>query len=114
MTAVIFEAWPAAERWDMYLDIAAALRPELSKVKGFISVERFKSMTDPEKVLSLSFWENEDSVHQWRNHELHRTAQQQGRSSIFRNYRIRIASVARDYSMNDRSTAPADSKDVHK
>lgn len=114
MIAVIFEAFPAKGKWDEYLDIAARLRPELSKIQGFISVERFQSIANPEKVLSLSFWKDEESITQWRNKEMHRMAQKEGRSSIFDNYRIRIASVARDYGMNDREQAPADSKIMHR
>src|SRR5689334_2081158 len=98
MIAVIFEAMPAQGKWDEYLDIASQLRPELEKIQGFISVERFQSIADPKKVLSLSFWDSEESIAQWRNLEVHRSAQAEGRKSIFEDYRIRIAHVVRDYS----------------
>src|SRR5262245_14049476 len=114
MIAVIFEAFPEKGKWDAYLDMAARLRPELNKIEGFISIERFQSMADPEKVLSLSFWKDEESITLWRNGELHRSDQAQGRASIFVNYRIRIANVFRDYSMNEREQAHADSKLIHK
>lgn len=113
MIAVIFEAFPAKGKWDEYLDIAARLRPELNKIKGFIAIERFQSITNPEKVLSLSFWDNEESIMQWRNIELHRAAQTKGRKSIFEDYRIRIANVVRDYSFTNREQAPTDSKSIH-
>ena len=113
MIAVIFEAIPAKGKWDEYLDIAARLKPVLIKIEGFISIERFQSLTNPEKVLSLSFWENEESVSRWRNTELHRAAQKKGRASVFDDYRLRIAVVERDYGMNDRAEAPADSKKIH-
>lgn len=113
MIAVIFEVMPREEHRDEYFTIAAALKPELEKMAGFISVERFQSLTDPGKVLSLSFWEDEESIRQWRNLELHRTAQSQGRETIFRDYRLRIAAVVRDYGMFDRAAAPADSRQVH-
>jgi heme-degrading monooxygenase HmoA len=113
MTAVIFEAFPATGQWDKYLDMAAMLRPELNKIDGFISIERFQSITNPEKVLSLSFWKDEESRHQWRNIELHRMAQKEGRNSIFENYRLRVANVLRDYGMHERAQAPGDSKIVH-
>ena len=113
MIAVIFEAFPAKGKWDEYLDIAVRLRPELNKIAGFISIERFQSMTHPEKVLSLSFWEDEESIKQWRNIELHRAAQKEGRNSIFDDYRLRIAQVQRDYGMTDRVQAPDDSKTIH-
>lgn len=113
MIAVIFEAFPAKGKWDNYLDTATRLRPELNKIEGFISIERFQSITDPEKVLSLSFWENEECIIQWRNIELHRTAQAEGRKSIFDDYRIRVAHVVRDYSLTNREQAPADSKSIH-
>ena len=113
MVAVIFEAIPAKEKWNEYLDIAARLKPELVKIEGFISIERFQSLTNPEKVLSLSFWETEESVRQWRNTELHRAAQSAGRASVFDDYRLRIAAVLRDYGMNDRAQAPGDSKEFH-
>lgn len=114
MIAVIFEAFPATGKWDEYLDIAASLRPELSKIAGFVSIERFQSISHPEKVLSLSFWKDEESIRQWRNLELHRVAQTQGRNSIFDDYRLRIAQVHRDYGLSDREQAPDDSKITHR
>lgn len=113
MIAVIFEAIPAEGRWDEYLDIAATLRPELEKIEGFISIERFQSLSDAGKVLSLSFWSGEEAVRQWRNLEQHRAAQKAGRTEVFADYRLRIAEVSRDYGMNDRDGAPADSRSVH-
>lgn len=113
MIAVIFEAIPAKGKWDEYLDIAAGLKPELSNIEGFISVERFQSVSHPEKVLSLSFWKDESSIHQWRNIELHRRAQAEGRKTIFDDYRIRVATVMRDYGMTERNQAPEDSKIMH-
>ena len=114
MIAVIFEAFPSKGKWEDYLHIAAQLKPELSKIEGFISVERFQSISDPEKVLSLSFWKNEESIRQWRNLEIHRMAQEEGRVSIFDNYRLRVADVTRDYGKNEREQAPSDSKILHK
>ncbi len=114
MVTVIFEAVPAAGKWNEYLDIAAGLRPELNKIDGFISIERFQSISNPEKVLSLSFWRDEESIKQWRNIELHRMAQEKGRSSVFENYRLRVATVLRDYGMTERDQAPSDSKVFHK
>ena len=114
MIAVIFEAIPADGKWDEYLDIAARLKPELSKIEGFISVERFQSLSNPQKVLSLSFWKDEESIRRWRNLELHRAAQKAGRNSVFDDYRLRIAVVDRDYGMNDRAQAPSDSRKIHR
>lgn len=113
MIAVIFEVYPADGRKEHYLDIAAGLRPLLAEVDGFISVERFQSLTDPGKILSLSFFRDEAAVQQWRNLAAHRAAQAKGRAGIFDGYRLRIASVIRDYGMDDRAEAPADSRAVH-
>lgn len=113
MIAVIFEVIPAEEKRNDYFDIAAQLRPELEKISGFISVERFQSVNDPKKFLSLSFWKDEASVTLWRNIELHRMAQKEGRKSIFNNYRLRVAQVLRDYGMTEREQAPDDSKLIH-
>ena len=113
MIAVIFEVWPDPTRTDQYLDIAAQLRPELEKIDGFISVERFRSITDPDKLLSLSFWRDEAAVQAWRNTALHRKAQASGRAQVFKDYRLRIASVVRDYGMNERDQAPRDSREAH-
>lgn len=109
MIAVIFEVIPDPECKEEYLDVAASLKPELVKIGGFISVERFQSLTDPGKRLSLSFWEDEAAITAWRNLELHRQAQGTGRERIFRDYRLRIGPVIRDYGMNHRMEAPADS-----
>ncbi len=111
--AVIFEVMPAEGKKQEYLDIAAALKPELEKIDGFISIERFQSIYDPGKILSLSFWRDEAAIRQWRNLELHRDAQVKGRAEIFSGYRLRIAGVIRDYGMFDRTEAPADSKTFH-
>ena len=109
MIAVIFEVWINDSKKDEYLEIASLLKEELVKFEGFISIERFQSLSDGEKLLSLSFWENEEAVIKWRNYELHRKAQQKGRSSIFKDYRIRIGSIVRDYSFLERTEAPLDS-----
>jgi heme-degrading monooxygenase HmoA len=115
MIAVIFEVWPADGRKESYLDLAARLRPELEKMDGFISVERFQSLTDPGKLLSLSFWRDEAAVAGWRNHAEHRATQAAGRNGVFRDYRLRVAAVARDYGMDARrEEAPADSRARHK
>lgn len=113
MVAVIFEVFPAKGKWDEYFDKAAELKPELSKIEGFISIERFQSVSTPGKVLSLSFWKDESSVAQWRNVEQHREAQTTGRTSIFDDYRLRVVSVIRDYSMTEREQAPTDSNIIH-
>ena len=113
MLAVIFEVIPAPGRREEYLDLAAQLRPELEKIDGFISVERFASLTNENKLLSLSFWRDEEAVRRWRNLAGHREAQTRGRSGVFADYRLRIASVVRDYGMTDRAEAPQDSRSVH-
>ena len=113
MIAVIFEVWPAQGRKDDYLAIAAALRAELEAIDGFISVERFQSITEPGKLLSLSFWRDEEAVKAWRNQQHHRASQAKGRSGIFADYRLRVAAVARDYGLKDRAAAPDDSRAVH-
>lgn len=113
MIAVIFEVIPAALRQQQYLDTAAALRDELMQIDGFVSVERFQSLSEPGKLLSLSFWRDEPSVARWRNTERHRAAQAQGRSGVFANYRLRVAQVLRDYGLDQRAQAPADSLRAH-
>ena len=113
MHAVIFEVWPHEEGRQEYLDIAASLRPTLETIDGFISIERFQSLTDPGKVLSLSFWRDEAAIAEWRRVEAHRAAQAKGRGALFRDYRLRIAAVVRDYGMNERTEAPADSRARH-
>jgi heme-degrading monooxygenase HmoA len=108
MIAVIFEVWPAQRQH--YLDIAAQLRPLLDEIDGFLSIERFESLAEPGKLLSLSFWRDETAVARWRQMEAHRSAQSQGRAGILADYRLRIAGVIRDYGMTDRAQAPADSR----
>jgi len=111
MIAVIFEVWPKEGHKDAYLDIAASLRPELEKMDGFVSIERFASLTEDGKILSLSFWRDEAAVKAWRNHIEHRAAQAAGRGEHFANYRLRVADVLRDYGMTERAEAPAGLKD---
>ena len=113
MIAVIFEVWPKPERRHEYLDIAAALRPDLEAIDGFISVERFESLSEPGKLLSLSFWRDEAAVRAWRNLAAHRAAQGRGRAQIFANYRLRVAGVIRDYGMSERAEVPDDSRALH-
>ncbi|NMO17959.1 antibiotic biosynthesis monooxygenase [Pyxidicoccus fallax] len=114
MIAVIFEVWPSEGRRDEYLDIAARLRPLLSEMDGFISIERFQSLTEPGKVLSLSMWRDEAAVARWRQLEAHRSAQTIGRSEVFDDYRLRVAHVVRDYGMKARDEAPEDSRTAHR
>src|SRR5664280_684228 len=113
MIAVIFEVWPAQGRKNDYLGIAAALRVDLDRIDGFISIERFQSLVDSKKLLSLSFWRDEEAVKKWRNHSGHRESQILGRAGIFADYRLRIAAVARDYGKTDRAEVPDDSRTFH-
>ena len=113
MIAVIFEVVPAPGRKQEYLDLAASLRPRLEKIDGFISIERFASLSNESKVLSLSVFRDEAAVEAWRNVEAHRVAQAKGRAGIFSDYRIRVASVMRDYTLRDREQAPQDSRRKH-
>lgn len=113
MIAVIFEVEITAGQKEAYLEIAAELRPWLEQVDGFLSVERFQSLSAPEKLLSLSFWRDEAAVQRWRNLEEHRAAQAKGRAGIFADYRLRVAGVIRDYGMTAREAVPADSRAVH-
>lgn len=113
MIAVIFEVEPKPECKQHYLDLAAGLRAELDRIDGFLSIERFQSLTDPDKILSLSFFTDEAAVAAWRNVRTHRNAQKAGRETVFENYRLRIATVIRDYGMTDRDQAPSDSRTIH-
>lgn len=113
MIVVIFEVWPAEGRSAEYLELAAALRPELEKIDGFVSIERFQSLTEPGKILSLSFWRDEAAIASWRALKSHRAAQAKGRAGIFGDYRLRVAGVVRDYGMFERDQAPEDSRAAH-
>jgi len=106
MHAVIFEVVPDPDRKQEYLDLAAELRPELEKMDGFISIERFASLSDEGKILSLSFWRDETAIAAWRNQAEHRVVQKKGRDGIFKDYRLRVAEVSRDYGMVDREQVP--------
>jgi heme-degrading monooxygenase HmoA len=113
MIAVIFEVWPKSAKKNTYLSIAESLAQLLSNVEGFISIERFESLTVDGKILSLSFWRDEKAIEEWRRLDSHRSAQSKGRAEIFDDYRLRIAGVVRDYGMRDRDQAPADSRSYH-
>lgn len=110
MIAVIFEVYPSSEGREEYLQIAAELRTFLEGRDGFISIERFQSLSDEGKVLSLSFWHDEEAVQAWRNLFEHRMAQRKGKEGLFRSYRIRVAEVLRDYTESSRDQAPSDSR----
>ena len=114
MIAVIFEVDPAEGQRDTYLAIAARLKPELEAIDGFISVERFESLANPGKMLSLSFFRDEAAVAAWRNTEDHRRAQAAGRGGVFAGYRLRVARVLRDYELEEREEAPKDSRAAHR
>jgi len=114
MVVVIFEVYPKEENKQEYIDIASKLSAVLAKVDGFISVERFSSIQNPNKLLSLSFWENEEAVENWRNEAMHRSGQASGLHHIFSDYRIRVGNVTRDYSLENREHAPKDSNKFHK
>ena len=113
MIAVIFEVWPAEGRSGEYFDLAASLRFDLERIDGFVSIERFESLVTKGKYLSLSFWRDEEAVRTWRNLQGHRRAQARGRGGVFADYRLRIASVVRDYGLKGRNGAPRDSRELH-
>lgn len=113
MIAIIFEVIPKEGRKQAYLDIAAEMRPLVHEMEGFLGVERFQSLTNPEKLLSISFFEDEAAVARWRQLAAHRSAQSRGRGGLFADYRIRVAHVLRDYTQTDRDEAPADSVALH-
>ena len=113
MMAVIFEVTPAPGQRGAYLEAAAALKPLLAQIDGFVSIERFESLSAPGKLLSLSFWRDEEAVARWRQQEAHRSTQAAGRDHVFADYRLRVAEVVRDYGLNNRAQAPADSRAVH-
>jgi heme-degrading monooxygenase HmoA len=113
LIAVIFEVWPKPDRKQEYLDIAADLKPLLEKIDGFISIERFESLYEPGKILSLSFFRDEAAVNAWRATNEHRVAQAKGRREIFANYRLRVAGVIRNYGMHEREQTPGDSREIH-
>lgn len=112
MLAVIFEVTPTKEGKAEYLEIAAELRKSLEGRDGFLSIERFQSLSDENKILSLSFWRDEESISAWRNLMEHRQAQQKGKNLLFSSYRIRVAEVCRDYTSKDRAEAPSDSREI--
>lgn len=113
MIAVIFEVVPHADKQQDYLDMAAKMRPLVDQIDGFLSVERFQSLTNPEKLLSISFFRDEEALNEWRRLTEHRKAQTAGRNSFFKDYRLRVAHVLRDYGMTDREEAPGDSRSLH-
>ena len=113
MIAVIFEFTPAEGRFPEYMDLVAGLKGELEKADGFLSLERFESITHPGKFVSLQFWRDDEAVRKWRNVQKHREAQKKGRAGIFKSYRLRIAGVIRDYEMDKRAQAPRDSQEIH-
>jgi heme-degrading monooxygenase HmoA len=113
MIAVIFEVQPRPGQQEAYLDAAAVLRPLLTRIDGFISIERFESLTSPGRIVSLSYWRDEDAVREWRNLEAHRRIQRAGREVMFADYRLRVAHVIRDYGMSERAEAPGDSRVAH-
>ena len=113
MIAVIFEVWIDDDKKSQYLDFAKQMRPLLDTIDGFISIERFESIHESGKVLSLSFWRDEEAIAEWRQLEAHRASQAKGRNEIFLDYRLRIAGVVRDYGMTEREQAPVDSQQFH-
>ena len=113
MIAVIFESWPAPGKMQSYLDMGARLGPQLEKIDGFISIERFQSFSDPGKLLALSIWRDEAAVDAFRRWDVHRNVQANSRKDVFLDYRLRVGAVLRDYGMTDRDQAPRDSRDAH-
>ena len=113
MIAVIFEFTPIEGRFADYKALADGQAEDVRNFDGFISIERFESITNKGKFVSLSFWRDEEAVRKWRNLQKHREAQKKGRGGIFRSYRLRVAQVLRDYTRDERAQTPADSVQVH-
>lgn len=112
MIYVIFEVIINEGQRDKYLELASELRDDLFASDGFLKSERFLSLTNERKVLSLSIWKDEESIEKWRNKAEHRMAQRQGRELVFESYNISVASKIRSYSDIDRREAPGDSNGV--
>jgi len=113
MIAVLFEADIKSGKADEYFSLAESLRPLLSQIDGFISIERFESVSTPGKYLSLSFWRDEEAIAEWRKLRAHRRVQAHSRDAVFFDYRLRVADVSRDYGKFERDQAPADSREAH-
>lgn len=113
MVVVIFESQPHPDRKQAYLEAGARLGPLAREQPGFVSIERYESLTTPGKLLALSTFRDEAAVEHWRNLEIHRRIQSHSRGGIFADYRLRVATVLRDYGIHDREGAPADSRLVH-
>lgn len=109
MYAVIFEVKPTKSGTDEYLELAKMLKAFLCEIDGFISIERFQSINEKGKILSLSFWQNEEAIEKWRNLLEHRIAQEKGHFELFEDYQIRVAKVQRNYTKQNREEAPTDS-----
>lgn len=108
---VLFEVKPTKEGMDRYLELAKMLKPMLNGFKGFQSAERFRSISDDGKLLSMSVWDSEDDIKIWRNIAEHRLSQAEGKNKLFENYKITICSTIREYGLNDRENAPKDSNE---
>lgn len=113
MIAVIFESWPKHGRGETYLEMGQRMMSLVEGFDGFISIERFESVVQPGKFVALSFWRDEAAVTAWRNVVEHRQIQRGSRNGVFEDYRLRVASVTRDYSMHDRIQTPHDSIDAN-
>ena len=113
MIAVIFEFTPRDGRFADYKALAEGLADDVRNAEGFISIERFESISNKGKFVSLSFWRDEEAVRKWRNLQKHREAQKKGRGSIFESYRLRVAQVMRDYTKDERAQTPKDSAEIH-
>jgi len=97
MIAVLFEAMAVSEKRDRYFQLAEQLKPLLSDIDGFISIERFQSTTNPEKFISLSWWKDEEAIKHWKKNVHHKLAQDEGKSTIFSFYKINVLTSTREY-----------------
>ncbi len=106
---VLFEVTPTKEGMEKYLELASMLKPMLSGFDGFISAERFQSLNNEGKLLSMNVWENEEAIEKWRNTLSHRMSQLEGKNKLFESYKITVCNTIREYSNTDRKNAPQDS-----
>ncbi len=90
--AVIFSSVNTENVAD-YSEMADKMVELARKQDGFLGIESARN----DLGITVSYWQDLDSIKKWKENAEHSIAQVQGRKKWYQSYKTRIAKVERDY-----------------
>lgn len=78
-----------------YAEMNEATFAEIEKIDGYLGYEAFRNAEG--FGVNISYWKDVQSLLNWKNNQLHQKAQELGKKMWYKNYKLRICTVDRDY-----------------